>query len=734
MKPNPLYFFLCAQQSIDVIHKAGYIMVPLKGPDIKPTIQMEGQKVNFISHHLSMHDTYDEGTQYNSLYHYTANFDGFVVHVYFNRDGEQSDAYFKEETLDYKPIAQRLPDGEKVTIDQLMLNFSAPMIHRFTVLHADKINKLRSLYYQGLSEIRTRLFEHTMDMDGNLAKISDLIPVGESLKKISYRTRENHISLGYLQKQHSAILNSKVIVSPDTSEPRLLRSGAHDSTPPLNSNSRGSVTPAEVEKTVADISESSVPEAQENAQRLYQSFEASYDQVNALIQSYDTLLFNDFSGNIKILEEATPTLLDLLIAAESLMQLDTALMNNPVVLYKAGPGLDCLFHACQTKGTLLLTLCLLSTNERLRTFGRHLAYYAQFVSTDCVDSALRKGNVDALSYLVNHGVVEINRHQVNINSDKPMLSLICAAYQLGQLECFVELLKHNASVFALHDDELPLAHTLFNLPIGNPYRQAWIDHSPYFPDKTSQFFSIITPIVQAKLLFDPHLTSEKRRELALSLELYEVIVQGGSITASSKRITSQATQIAQRLDQTVLEKLRKSPEYVDRMRKTMHLSSQLSQILKKQKQESRFKSQSSLFFKNVNQQLDDSEFLQQQLHAMSKEQILQSMDANIAQLEDFIFVWTNQGKVLPKKTAKLLDAAVERIQAMQQRSDPGVVNKKLTQLISLLDDAAKLFATAGENFSKIAVAAQIDEEERELDFWDVAGSKAEESETAYAFK
>ncbi len=549
MKPNPLYYFLYDQNAVDVIYKLGYIMVSLSEPKIRPTICLEGRNAQFSDHHLSIHEAYEEGTQYNSLFHYTANFDGFVVHVYFNRNGEQSEAYFKEKTEDYKAIAQPLPEAEKAMIDQLMLNFSTPMGHRLNELHADKIKALSTPYYQGLLEIRDRLFDQTMDVDGNLSIMRNLIDLGESLNRINYHTREHRVSLIYLKKQHAGILKLKDAIVSDISDASPLTSAfadeAHDN--------------ADMIEPIYQKFKSAVQKPEENVDLLCQSFETSYDKINTHIQSYDTLPFNDFSGKVKILDDASPALLHLLIEAESLMGFDPALIHNPMVLYKSGPGLDFLFNACKNKGTLLLTLCLLSTKERLQTFGTHLTDYASFVSSDCVDSALRKGNVDALFYLIKHGSVAINRHQVTFAGEKTMLSLVCGAYRLGQLECFAGLIKHNANVFVLYEDELPLAHTLFNLPVSNPYRQAFIEHSPYFPDKTSQFFSIIMPMLQDKLLFDSKLTPKQRAELNHSLALYEMIIESGNITASSKGVTRQATQLSQRLDQNVLEDLRASP-------------------------------------------------------------------------------------------------------------------------------------------------------------------------------
>lgn len=62
MKPNPFYYFLCDQNDVDVIHRSGYIMVSLSEPKIKPTISLEGRQAQFSDHHLSIHETYEEGT------------------------------------------------------------------------------------------------------------------------------------------------------------------------------------------------------------------------------------------------------------------------------------------------------------------------------------------------------------------------------------------------------------------------------------------------------------------------------------------------------------------------------------------------------------------------------------------------------------------------------------------------------------------------------------------------
>ena len=709
MRPNPLFYYLQCYQRQLITPRLGYLMVSLSNPLVTPSIQIKDREMTFTSNHISVYETYDEGTGYNSLYHYTANFDGFVVHVYFDRNGQQSDAYIKEESQEFKSTAELLPQSEKTIIQDLLAQVALPVLDQLNKLHTNQITELSKSYYQGLKDLYTRLYDESMNVEDNRGAITRLIELGEALHHISYNHRERNLSLPYLKKQFHALSktleNMKIDAVEDSQVNSFSEEASEDVCLAQNDTTVVAILAKEAKCSAGLMS-------CEATRQLYQDFETSYDRIEALINSYDALLFSDFQKKISILHQSTATLADLLAQVEMFNLADPVVTPGQNLLHKAGLGLDYLFHNCETKGTLLLTLILSSSKERLDMYGPSLSNYSRFVSSDCIDSTIKKGKFHALKYLMDDGLLDVNRYCVKLTPDARPLSMICIAYQLNHLEMFIGLVRLNANLFSVYQDDLPLAHTLYNLPLNNPFRQGMIEHSAYYREKTGDFFSSLTRMIRNKLSCTVALPTEKQEELSHLLDLYETLKDFGP-SAVSKQALRQAHQITQQFDQSVFEKLKKSPEYIFKLNTIKHLYKQFFQILRRQHQESRIQADNNRVLANINKQLEENTHLQQCMQGISAEQIVKGMDMNISQLEDYIFVLNNRNKPLSKKKKKQYDETLRRIDRYEQEPPP-VDSEQFKTIRGCLLDAKSALKDLTRRFEEMSKASRrIDRYEQE---------------------
>lgn len=681
MKPNPLYFFLNNQSKLSTVKKADYLMVLLKTPNMDARIQFEGQTVTLISHHLSVYNEYDEGVGFSSLYHYTAEFDAYVVHVYFDKDGERSEPFIKEKTSAYKALPEYLPAAEKSIINQLIDTHLHPVIYRINASHTQLISETSRDYFNGLKEIYDLLFDESTDTTTNLAKISHLIESGESLKQLSYHFKGT-ASLDHLKKQFFGInlFKEQATISSDIG-------------PSVKNN-----IPVEINDTILQeiITDIPAPPIQ-NVTNLCEDFEKNYNHVTDLFTEYDKLLFNQLDAKNAILKEVHSLIADLFANSQVLLKLDPSLINKPDILIKAGIGLDYLFSTYEERGTLLLTLCLMSSAERINQFGIDLSNCAKFIKLDCIDASIRKGNLAALTYLINHNVVAIKHHHVAMDKNQSrLLPLICAAFELKQYDCFLLLLKHNADIFALYENNLPLAHTLINLPVHNPYRLAVIENTPYFPNKSGQFYSLLASSIRIKLS-EKMLSNEEKMSLQESLSFYEEFKKDGNGHCVSKKSQKTSVELLKKMNPDVCNDLFKSPHYRNKLLELQQLSKKFSNILKNQHQENKFKTQSSLFLNEVNQAIDKNHVFKENLYNMDEETILAGMDTYIQQLGDYMYIWTNQNKHLGKKEQRFFNETLKRVEAMSQDMSEKKSNsldnlrKTINNIYSLVDDIANSY-------------------------------------------
>lgn len=679
MKSNPFYYFLREQTVLPIQQKPTYIMFAFDEPKIKPSLDIEGNNVLFHSHHISIYEQYDEGTNYNSLYHYTAYFSShsstFVVHVYFDNNNDQSPIYIKEDTLAYKAIANILPSSETEKINHLLMSYVAPQMTTLRMLHNAQINKLRAEYCQQLANLHEQLFDNAEQTVANIDVISNLIKLGESIKNISHNSRENYASLNYLKKQQQGIisktqgsqaptLNAMQLSSPDIIEDSL------ESATYLESTTETAID----QEKVADLAE---------------TFLKKYDDTINQIHYYKTLKLNALSEKVRLLNQIHSESAQLFTLTE---HDNFKAIHDPMIVHKASIGIDYLLQTCQTEGANLLPFCL-STPTNIEALAPSLKGYASGVSIDWIDSFLRKGNTGALLFLINNGALAVNQYQIQLNEFPIKLSPLAAAYKLGHLACFAELLKLNANPLTAYEDDLPLAHTLCKLPVNNEYRKAFLSHSFYFPAKINQLCAALISSLKIKLL-DPMLTEQQKSNLSADLESYKIMKKNNHHTLISRHGFLKSNQLLERCSQTTIEELKKSPEYIYRCRLTKKLSDQLANILKNQRQTSSFKASSSRLFTEVNKQIDADERLQQQLNTLGKESFLAAMDTNIKLLEDYIFVWLNQGKNLGSKKKKLLLETLKRIESAQQ------VTPSNAELIGRIASKVKQLAIAAEEIFK----------------------------------
>jgi len=657
MKHNPLYSFLSEHRDPRIVSKSGYYMIALSNPRVKPMLQLDGGSHALLDHHISAYEKYEDGTNYNSLYHYTAKFGNYIVHIYFDDKDNHSEPYFKEDTDAYKAISELVPESEKAMLNGLVMEFSGPMIHHIRTLHTSAKEARQKEYNTSLDALYERLYDRSEDLNGNLEHISALLLLGESIKRLSFQQQITP-SMAYLERQKNSILKALEIQA---------EAKTYDHVPPQVPLVRELSHDEQMQALdLAALRATELASQREEAQRVIDLFEGQFTEFQATLQRFDHLLFSDFLGKVRELSKLQSLYGDLLFSSEAVASMDSGLMANPNVKHKAGLGVDAMYSKMQTRGVTLLDVCL-SSDKLIQAYGSSLTRFADQVHLNNVDAALRKGQVQVLLYLLKYRDVAMNSYQVTFASSKSPLPMIFAAYELNQFDCFEALLKQNANPLVVYDG-LPLAHTILSLPLVNPFRVSFIHHCPMYIQNPKALFSVITALVRIKLT-DSDLSLEHKESLEQQMAFYELGKQSKAGQLGSKRVTRYSLEIAKNFNQEMYEKFRTSPEFLRRLKSITKSQDELAALLKKEHSESTFKSQSSRAMGHMHSMLSN-EGLRQALNAMTKEDLLESLDKEIEVIDAYIYVWTNQGKAPQKKRDKQLKIELEKITQYNNRMNP----------------------------------------------------------------
>jgi hypothetical protein len=187
----------------------------------------------------------------------------------------------------------------------------------------------------------------------------------------------------------------------------------------------------------------------------------------------------------------------------------------------------------EKEGVDLLFECLEQGNvDLLGIYEKTFKSVFIMLSREQVESFILKQNVSALQFLLKNSEFNLNHYVIQMGGDQ-LLSPLCAAFELKNLDIFKMFLKNKASCLALYKD-LPLAHTLLELDSKDCFHQAFFE---YFLDlrgkNTINLYKTLASCILKKIK-DQTLDESLKPPLRITYRKYIEILKGLESSTASK--------------------------------------------------------------------------------------------------------------------------------------------------------------------------------------------------------
>jgi hypothetical protein len=271
-----------------------------------------------------------------------------------------------------------------------------------------------------------------------------------------------------------------------------------------------------------------------------------------------------------------------------------------------------------------------------------------------------------------------------------MRSLIYCAFQTRKPECFNLLLRHGSDLFVSDANYLPLAHTIYNLPIQqkNPCKDALIIYLMENHAFHKHFFTKLCKIVSKRLELDNTLNPEMRESMNKSLELYKISSSGGGNGFISPESARQSLEISSYINAETLESIKSDPSYLARVKNIQELNKDYNIIIKKKRLSTKYSYALTKNLSDLNKIISDNEYLQEKLKTVSIDDFLEMMDSDIESLKDDIFLLDKSCMpIRDRKEIALYNDVKARVEKRQNmRSQAGnicSINKVLSEMQKL---------------------------------------------------
>lgn len=708
MRSNPYYVFSKTQSQFSMTEKDAFLVHHLNHPRATYQINWNGQVLSFLNHHISIYSEYEEGTGPKSLYHYTAYFGDYVVHVYFDKERNKSNPYIKHLPNDeqLKNPMEILTETEHDTIHSLLDRFVTPHMDNLIISHKKTQQNLRQTYHEQLKDIHTILFDHAAQVEENLLKLSSLIELGHRLKDICFNTEENK-SIRSLEKQYAALKNAK----DEKDKPISIAHPINDEEIEISE---------EISSQKIEYLFTSPPKKSQSAE-FKVNIDTEYTKITALLAHYETLKFTEWSAKTETLNQALDLINTLSIT-----------MDDQDTDFEVCIKLETLRHDVMKKGSTLLYLMLSSRSmeNKLQDIGQRLKVFSSYISIDELGILLQKGNTKAFLFMLEHTTASVNG-----KIEDSYFIEVC--YKHNNIDCFKALLKKKANILFTNSEGIPFAHQILTQSVDDPFRIALITHAHDLKFHSKHFYSNIISMLEEKLL-DPHLTSPEIATLRRSIEIY-TIAKNSDIKADrfNQLALTESLKVGLKFNPNTMNQVREMPEYRQKLERILLLDKEIKDLAKKARLKKSLTAAGSRHAARTNQTINASEQFTRILESFDPTMVLSSMDNFIVYLQksrDLVqYVITPPKTNKQKKEYEKLHTEVqemEKILDIKSIEELSALKSEIADLVLNMNSSADILMDAMRILNKslgmfnVKLSNKVDTNP-ELDFWKTAMSEEE---------
>ncbi len=485
MKTNPLYNYLVK----NIIHRAtnwrqkeNFCFYPLAIQGNLGYFESES-KLNVIEHHISVYSEIDDNLGFSSLYHYTAILSNDTkLHIYFDTNDNRFEVTLTTPTNQIRRITHLLEEENSQILDFCFL-VETQVQGIIQPLRAEQdilIDTLKTTYISRLSGITKSLFEQDQTMVSIESLIQGTIELGEELLTICYKKKFFKATLRFLKQSLTCLeeyqetvleqqampiaitMDSEIVVShPVTSSSILFESVHGHPTQAKSSNKKI------IQQKFQCLIEKFEPAKQSYLSKLH-DFESEQDLSSKL------RLFSNF------VEHDLPELNGLHLCLDQIFE--NLSKTQQIRLSQVSLELALLTQNHEKKGVDLIFKCFEQEDEHLLEIcEKTFKTFIMMLSREQIAQIVLKQNLSALQYLLKIAEFNLNHYVIHMGPDQ-LLSPLCLAFELQNLDMFKMFLKNKASCLSLYKD-LPLAHALLELDSTHPFQLAFYEYSLDMMDK-----------------------------------------------------------------------------------------------------------------------------------------------------------------------------------------------------------------------------------------------------------
>ena len=648
-KSNPFFNYISEfkkslMTSKTIIKQRSNFLVIELDPPKQCLLPLQEKNIHFNEHHVTVYKTIDEQIGFESLYHYTAISESSKLHVYFDEKDRIISVILSENDGENIDLSHELLSESNnlqlvnATIDKQM----RPVIQYLRTQHLTELDTQKNNYIRSIEHINAQLFYSSEDIAGNIKLIKEAKKQGEKLLPISYQTSFLRKTLTFLD--HTAIALRTIPKEASSISTAITSKDAVD-----NKSVATTISNKKTKAKAKEKTKSVTIRASKAVQQELKEFEEAYARYQTKWKS-----FLDCSAIENRLELFTE-LRDDLSYLHGLDLLNSENERKSISECNTDLNIALLQEKYSITGSELLST-FLQTGQALSDEQEEiLKDFVELISTAQKEAIIMGQNLAALKFLLTHD--NANTNNFSVKFDDEWLSPLCAAYKHGNHDMFELLLQHNASAMAILDD-LPLAHTILQLPVADKFRCLLMEKNQKIFDRNPSFFKALAATVDEKIK-DPTVNEEKKHALIESHKDYlahassvpSVVMK--STKAFREHVSKNVSKMVNTINLDALETFKEEQMLVNELREK---SNRLLLIMKKKHMAEKLLMDGFRQCQSA-QQLIDPDMLQ----SLSKEDLINGLKINLSKIDAYITIINLTTKPRTKHENKRYLAALQLV-------------------------------------------------------------------------